>query len=563
MTLVTHPVQTLTSCEDDNDPVNVSEILQGWADLAAEQPLLLLTVILAIGGALGSVRIGSFSLGPAAVLFTALAFSAYDDRLRLPQILGIFGLAVFAYVIGVGAGPSFFAALRTGGRSLGVVVGGLLIGAAVTVGAAHAVGLDGPIMSGIYAGALTNTPALAAATEAWSSDLPTVGYSVTYLFGVLGMLLATMISLRLAPPRSAHVPVAQDDPPPTLDGMTIRVERSGLPDLGTLAEQYGHHLVFSRIMRGDAPGHPGVVDMATDDAIPVPGDILTVIGDAETLARFISETGHPSTVALTMDRSQVDYRRIAVSNSAVAGEPLGDLHLRRRFGAVPTRVRRGDVDLLATDDLVLQVGDRVRVVAPRSRMQDVTEFLGDSERGAAAYSITSLALGLALGVLLGELEFPLPGGAAFALGVAGGPLLVGLVVGRAGRTGPILWTLPHSVASTLSQLGMMLFLAYAGSNAGSALAEALGSPTGPRLLAVGAVVTTVTAAVIILGSRLLAGTYGARLGGILAGTQTQPAVLAYANDSTKDDPRVNLGYALVYPAAMIVKVVVAPLLGRF
>lgn len=543
--------------------MDVSEILSGYADIAAEQPLLLLTVIMAVGGAIGSIKIKSFSLGPAAVLFTALAFSAYDDRLRLPQILGVFGLAVFAYVIGVGAGPSFFAAMRTGGRTLGVVIGALLLGGLVTVLSAHALGLEGPILSGIYAGALTNTPALAAATEAWASDLPTVGYSVTYLFGVLGMLLAAMVGMRMAPPRKALAPVVEDAPPPKLDGITVRVETAGLPDFGTLSEQYEHRLVFSRIMRGDAPGHPGDVDIATDDAVPVPGDIITVIGDKETVDRFVTAVGHPSTVALTLDRSEVDYRRVAVSNSKVAGQPLESLHLRRRFGAVATRVRRGDVDLLATDDLVLQVGDRVRIVAPRSRMQDVTEFLGDSERGAAAYSITSLSLGLALGVLLGELEFPLPGGGQFALGLAGGPLLVGLIVGRAGRTGRILWTLPHSVASTLSQLGMMLFLAYAGSNAGSALADALGSPTGPRLLAAGAVVTLVTAATVILGGRFLAGTYGPRMGGILAGTQTQPAVLAYANETTKDDPRVNLGYALVYPAAMIVKVVAAPFIGRF
>ncbi len=543
--------------------MDVGAILRGWADIAAEQPLLLLTVILAVGGALGSIRIKSFSLGPAAVLFTALAFSAYDERLRLPSILGVFGLAVFAYVIGVGAGPSFFAALRTGGRALGVVVAALLIGAGVTVLGAHAAGLDGPLLSGIYAGALTNTPALAAATEAWASDLPTVGYSVTYLFGVLGMLLAALVSLRLAAPRTALAPVTDDAPPPPLDTMTVRVETAGLPDLGTLVEQYDHRLVFSRIMRGDSPGHPGTVDIATDDAVPVPGDILTVIADPATIDAFVRQAGHPSTVALTLDRSLVDYRRIAVSDPKVAGRALGDLHLRRRFGAVATRVRRGDVDLLATDDLLLQVGDRVRIVAPRSRMQDVTEFLGDSERGASAYSITSLALGLALGVLLGELEFPLPGGGAFALGLAGGPLLVGLLLGRAGRTGRILWTLPHSVASTLSQLGMMLFLAYAGSNSGSALAEALGSPTGPRLLVVGVLVTVTTAATVIVGARLLAGCYGPRLAGMLAGVQTQPAVLAYANETTKDDQRVNLGYALVYPAAMIVKVVVAPLLGRF
>ena len=345
--------------------------------------------------------------------------------------------------------------------------------------------------------------------------------------------------------------------------MTVRVETAGLPDLGTLSEQYGHHIVFSRIMRGDSPGHPGEVDVATDDAVPVPGDILTVIGEQAVVDRFVEAVGHPSTVALSLDRSTVDYRRVAVSNPEVAGKTLGDLRLRRRFGAVATRVRRGDVDLLATDDLALQIGDRVRIVAERRRMSEITAYLGDSEKGASAYSITSLSLGLALGVLLGELQFPLPGGGHFALGLAGGPLLVGLIVGRAGRTGRINWSMPHGVSSTLSQLGMMLFLAYAGSNSGSALADALSSPTGPRLLAVGVVVTTVTAATAILGGRLLAGMYGPRMGGVLAGMQTQPAVLAYANETTKDDPRVNLGYALVYPAAMIVKVVVAPLLGRF
>ncbi|MHB1066605.1 MAG: aspartate:alanine exchanger family transporter [Candidatus Nanopelagicales bacterium] len=543
--------------------MDVGEMLTGWSDIAAEQPLLLLTVIMAIGGAIGSIKVRSFSLGPAAVLFTALAFSAYDERLRLPQILGIFGLALFAYVIGVGAGPSFFAALRTGGRALGVVIGALLIGAAITVGVANALGLEGPILSGIYAGALTNTPALAAASEAWASDLPTVGYSVTYLFGVLGMLFAAAVGIKRAAPRKGLAPVAEDPLPPKLDGMTIRIETAGLPDFGTLTEQYGHHVVFSRIMRGDSPGHPGVVAIATDDAVPAPGDIVTVIGDLPTLERFADDVGHRSTVALTLDRSTVDYRRVAVSNPRVAGLTLGDLRLARRFGAVATRVRRGDVDLLATDDLALQVGDRVRVVAERHRMGEVATYLGDSEKGASAYSITSMALGLALGVLLGELQFPMPGGGHFALGLAGGPLLVGLVVGRAGRTGPVLWSLPHGVASTLSQLGMMLFLAYAGANSGSALADALSGPTGPRLLVAGAVVTLTTAAAVILGGRMLAGMHGPRLGGVLAGTQTQPAVLAYANETTKDDPRVNLGYALVYPAAMIVKVVVAPLLGRF
>ena len=544
--------------------MDVSEILQGYADIAAEQPLLLLTVIMAVGGAIGSIKIKSFSLGPAAVLFTALAFSAYDERLKLPQILGIFGLALFAYVIGVGAGPSFFAALKTGGRALGVVVGALLVGAVVTVLAGNALGLSGPILSGVYAGALTNTPALAAASEAWASDLPTVGYSVTYLFGVLGMLLAAAIGMRQSAPRKALAPVVEDPLPPKLDGMTVRDR-----DAGTAGPRHAGGAVRPphRLLAHHARGLPRASRRGgRRDRRRRPRARRHPHRHRRPRGRRGLRRGGRATrpsVALTLDRSSVDYRRVAVSNPKVAGQSLGDLRLRRRFGAVATRVRRGDVDLLATDDLVLQIGDRVRIVAERRRMSEITAFLGDSEKGAAAYSITSLSLGLALGVLLGELEFPLPGGGEFALGLAGGPLLVGLIVGRAGRTGPVLWSLPHGVASTLSQLGMMLFLAYAGSNSGSALADALGSPTGPRLLAVGAVVTVVTAATVIIGGRLLAGMYGPRMGGVLAGTQTQPAVLAYANETTKDDPRVNLGYALVYPAAMIVKVVVAPFLGRF
>ncbi|MUH45838.1 MAG: transporter [Actinobacteria bacterium] len=543
--------------------MTVNDILGNLADVAADQPIMLLMVILAIGGAIGAVRVKGFALGPAAVLFTALAFSAFDDRLRVPQVLGTFGLAVFAYVIGLGAGPSFFATLRAGGRVLIVVFAALAVGAGCTVLVARGLGLSGPVLSGIYAGALTNTPALAAASEVWNSDLPTVGYSVTYLFGVLGMLAAAAISLRLGSTKAAPQLAPGDGVPPALTALTVRIEVAGLPDLGALSERYGHGVVFSRIMRGDVPAHPGEVSVATDGDQPVRGDIVSVVGAPESVERFVADVGHPSTVALTLDRSTIDYRRIAVSDRTVVGQSLASLRLRRRFGATATRVRRGDIDLLATDDLVLQLGDRVRVVAPRERMADVAAFLGDSEKGTSAFSITSLALGVTLGLLLGIIEFPLPGGSQFALGIAGGPLLVGLMAGRAGRTGPVLWTLPHAVSSTLSQLGIMMFLAYAGTNAGAAMVTTLSGPIGLQLVLVGVAVTTATAATILLAGPFAARITGPRLAGVLAGAQTQPAVLAYADEATASDSRVSLSYALVYPAAMIVKVIVAPILGRF
>jgi len=432
-----------------------------------------------------------------------------------------------------------------------------LLGAGVAVGVGSLAGLSGPVLSGVYAGALTNTPALAASTERLQSEQPIVGYSVTYLGGVLGMLIAAGIAARTAAPpgRAEHTA-----PPPALERASVRIDVDELPDLDALAARYDDHVVFSRLMIGDEPGHPGTLDLPVPTYRPQRGDIITVVGDGPTVARVISDLGHRSTVRLVADRTALDYRRIAVSNRSLAGRTIGELDLPGQFHVTATRVRRGDVDVLATDDFVLALGDRVRIVGPSERIAEVARHLGDSERGATDLNPVGLFLGIGLGLLVGLVHVPLPGGATVSLGIAGGPLLVGLVVGRLQRTGPVLWSLPHSVSSMLTQLGMLMFLAYAGSNAGAALADALASDLGPRLLVTGAVVTIVVA-VGLVATRRLSGAYGPTLAGVVAGTQTQPAVLAYANDVTKADPRVNLGYALVYPVAMIVKVVVAPFLG--
>ncbi len=526
-------------------------------DLLASNPLVLLALLVAIGSAIGALTVRRFALGPAAVLFLALAVSAYDERLKVPAILGQLGLVLFAYAIGVSAGPSFFAALRTGGRVLVTVVALLATGAAVTLGLGHLLGISGPVLSGVYTGALTNTPALAASLAHLHSELPIVGYSVTYLGGVLGMMLAAMVAARTTAP--ADLP-ERSAPPPALERASVRIDVDGLPSFALLTEQYGAHIKFSRLMVGDEPGHPGHLDLPAGDYEPQRGDIVTVVGDGPTVARIITDLGHRSSVRLVADRSALDYRRIALSNRHVAGRHLGDLDLPGQFGVTATRVRRGDVDLLASDDLVLALGDRVRVVGPTGRIADTARFLGDSERAATDINPVGLFLGLALGLLVGLVQLPLPGVGSVSLGIAGGPLLVGLVVGRLQRTGPVLWSLPYSVSSTLSQLGMLVFLAYAGSNAGAAFVDALTGDLGVRLLLLGLAVTALVAAGLLL-TRRVSQTYGAALAGVVSGTQTQPAVLAYSNDLTGADPRVNLGYALVYPVAMIVKVILAPLLG--
>jgi putative transport protein len=544
--------------------VSVVGLVHDCANLAADNPLLLLFAIIGIGASLGALHWRGFSLGPAAVLFVALGFSAYDERLKLDLIVGQLGLALFAYTIGVAAGPAFFATLRHGGRSLVLVVG-LLVGAAgLTLGVGHVLGLHGPVLSGAYAGSLTNTPALAASLEQLKSSAPTVGYSVTYLFGVLGMLLAAAISLRTRLPDSGTERDqlgADEDEAPHLEQRTLRIDVDGLPTLDALEQTYGNKVVFSRVMRGDTPGHVGALEVAQDEITPVIGDILTVVGEAAVVQRVVADLGHASSVPLVLDRSQLDFRRITLSNRDVAGHTLEELSLAGRFGATATRVRRGDVDLLATDDLALQLGDRVRVVARREQMSQVAAFLGDSERGASDLNPVGFALGLTLGLLAGLVVVPLPHGASFALGMAGGPLLVGLLLGRTQRTGRVLWTIPFQASGAVNQLGMLLFLSYAGSNAGHALAQALSVAEGPRLLVLGFVVTGVTASTMVLLGPRLAQVAGPRLAGQLAALDTQPAVLAYVNERSAADPRVNLGYALVYPVAMIVKVILAPIIG--
>jgi putative transport protein len=215
--------------------------------------------------------------------------------------------------------------------------------------------------------------------------------------------------------------------------------------------------------------------------------------------------------------------------------------------------------MVAQPGFVVQMGDRLRVIAPRDRITDVGRHLGDSERGISDINPTGLAIGLTLGVLLGLLPIPLPGG-GFSLGVAAGTLLVGLVFGRLGRIGPLVTSMSHGAASSLSTFGMITFLAYAGTLAGGRFADAVTSPLGWKVAVLGFAITSAAAVLLLVVARLT-GSAPRRTAGVLGGAQTQPAVLAYANEQTDNDVRVGIGYALAYPAAMISKILLAQLLA--
>lgn len=521
-------------------------------EVLTEHTVLLYFLYLAVGAVLGQVRIRGVLIGPAAVLFAALAISAFDADLALPEIVGQIGLVLFAYCVGVNSGPTFFDTLKTGGRAIGLVAIMLVLAAGVAIGVGKLLGLESPLIAGAYTGALTNTPALAAATEQLESSLPTVGYSVTYIFGVIGMLLAAASALKgKTEPKVSAVP----EPEPELTMVSIRVDKSGLPNLRQLITDHEDKIRFSRVRRNR------VVTIATDDFVPEPGDVVSVIAPEDLAHLVAAQMGHPSSLHLELDRRELDFRRITVSSSKAAGRSLGELDLLDKFGATATRVRRGDIDFLASDDFIVHVGDRIRITAPKTRMEEVSKFFGDSEHGASALNPVGFFLGITIGLLIGLIAIPLPGGAKLSLGIAGGALVAGLVLGRLHRTGPILWSVPFPTANALGQYGMLAFLAYAGSTSGSKLVAALQTDVGPRLFLLGFVVTGFAALVLRFIGPRWGGLSGPTLAGSIGGSQTQPAVLAFANDRTKGDPRVSLGYALVYPAAMIIKVLIAPLIG--
>jgi putative transport protein len=539
-------------------------------DLLLNNPLLLLFLVIAVGYPLGKIKFAGSSLGLAAVLFAGLAFGALHPDMKLPELVYQLGLVLFVYTIGLSSGHGFFTSLRNKGlRDNALVLGVLLLAFALTAGLHFALGLKGTFTAGMFAGALTNTPALAGVLEYIKNNAPqtvrdpllaepVVAYSLTYPVGVIGMLAAIAVAQRLwrvdyAAEAAAHKELGGRRV--TLNNRTVRVTRSevtGIP-LIKLKRQHGWDVLVVRQKRA---GH---LALTTGEARLALGDDITIVGSDEELDRFTAGVGEPSAEHIELDRSEFDFRRIFVSDHRVAGRRLRDLDLSERFEALITRIRRGDVDLLPHGDTQLELGDRVRVVARREQMGAVTRFFGDSYREVSEVDILTFSLGLALGLLAGLIPIPLPGGAELKLGLAGGPLLVALILGSSQRTGPFVWNVPYGANMTLRQIGLVLFLAGVGTRAGYAFVSTLAQGGGLALFFGGALVTSVSALTLLwVGHRGLQIPLGFLIG-MLAGFQTQPAVLGFASEQARND-LPNLGYATVYPLATIAKIILAQLL---
>ena len=308
--------------------------------------------------------------------------------------------------------------------------------------------------------------------------------------------------------------------------------------------------------------HAGALELMTGDMVLQHDDLVSIIGTPEDVDAVVKELGELSSEQLDLDRSAYDFRRVFVSNRSLVGVKLSALELPQKYGAIVTRVRRGDIELLAHGDLMLELGDRVRFVAPRSQVKAISDFFGDSYKSLSEIDMLSLGLGISLGLIIGMIPIQLPGGITFKLGEAGGPLIVALVLSALRRTGPIVWSLPYSADLTIRQLGLTVLLAGIGVRSGYTFLSTLTESGGIQIFVAGAVVSVVTALLVILIAYKVFKIPFGLVTGIVAAVHTQPAVQAYAvNEAGNDLP--NHGYALAFPMATIAKILIAQLLVAF
>lgn len=537
-------------------------------DLLAQSQPLLLFVVVGLGYMLGHVRVKGFALGMSGVLFVGLLFGAWksgdQEALKLaPQITEV-GLILFVYAVGLTTGPGFFTAMRQHGiRFNAAVVVSLVAGALFTVGLGRMLGMNQPMISGAYAGALMNMPSLAAVTQLLTATNPavvmepTLGFSLAYPMGMLGSLLALQVLVMLnrtafAEEKQALQAVAQSARKLTNGNFEITNDEITDRTIGELRVQDRVGVRISRIRQD------GEIFVPSKYTILRKGDVVVVVGQKERMEEARAFFGADSTEHLELNRERIEMRRVLVSNKKLVGKRIEELELETRFQGQITRVRRADLDMVANPETVLELGDRLRVVAPREKMGELSAFFGDSERERAELDYTAITLGISLGVLIGMIPLPVPGAGTVSLGFAGGPLVVALVLGKLGRTGPIVWSIPLEANLTLRHIGLLMFLAGVGVLAGSRFLDAVHS-NGWQLLLLGFLSVMVSTALLMWILRKFVGARVTDIMGATSGMQTQPATLAVARDLCSSD-EVYVAYATTYPVAMIGKIIIAQII---
>lgn len=535
-----------------------------------ESPLLLLFIVSAIGYGLGNISIRGTKLGVAAVLFVGLAFGALDPNLKVPEIIILLGLSIFVYTIGLSSAPGFFRTLKKrGGRDTSFLLVMMAIYTLLTFGVCSLFGLESATAAGLLSGSVTSTASLAGLldlinntqTETLKDSLSSnavVGYSLAYPMGVISVMIAIACMKQwLNVDYRKEEEILQKSYPISMEikRQTVKIlntDFAGQP-LRTIFQKYHRRLAFGRLERNGEQTLPNM------DSLLQLEDQLALIGNKKIVQKATSELGHAMDTDVTHDRSIYEVRRLFVSNSKVVGERIASLNLSEKYPVIITRVQRGDVDVIATGSTILELGDRVLLVARKKDIVELEKLFGNSYESLSHINLFSFGLGMALGLLLGMISFEFPGGFTFQLGFAGGPLLVALVLGALRKTGPIVWTLPYSANLTLRQIGLILLLAGIGIRSGHTFLETLVGGNGSILFLAGAIITLTTAFLaLFIGYKLFKIPFSL-LSGMVA---HQPAVLDFALDRS-GNKLPNIGFTLMLPIGLILKIVLVQLVFVF
>jgi putative transport protein len=529
--------------------------------LLTEQ-MLALFIILAAGALLGSLSWRGVSLGTAGVLFVALIFGHFG--LSVPRAVQDLGLLLFVYAVGLQAGPRFFRTFRRRGMrfaAIGAVVA--LTGALATALLAWLLELPDDLAAGLYTGALTCTPALAAALDSFSRLAPnlsasvSVGYGIAYPFSMLGVVLLVQALPRLLKrdlrgEEKAWLAERQRELPlllvkqyrvsnPNVDGMTLR-------------EINPHRLAqanLTRVRRGEQ------VFLVTPETTIRKGDVVLAVGPQAELEKIKMVLGEEADVPMDLN-SNITTQDTEVTAPSLAGKTLAELGVWENYGVVITRIRRQGMEISPVGSMSLEMGDGLHVVGEKLDVQAFVKQVGGDTRHAHETSMLPYLIGLVLGIGLGLVPFRLPGGVEVELGIAGGAFLVSLVFGHFGRIGGLRLYVPAAARNLTRELGLMLFLSGAGTTAGAHLVEVVRTQ-GWTLILAGAAVTVVS---VLAGLALMIKVYRMQTLvslGALTASMTNPPGLAAANNQTSAD-LATLAYASVYPAALIFKIVFAQLL---
>jgi putative transport protein len=522
--------------------------------------------VIATGYLVGNIKVKGTGLGTAAVLFVGLAFGAMNPAFNVPDIIFQIGILFFVYTIGIRSGPAFFESFtKNGWRDISFVFLTLFLSAIVTIAIYYAFDFDKATIVGMYSGSSTNTTALAGVIDMVTLKEKAnpvtinhlvVGYTFSYPMGVLGVMIAIKIMEKfLKIDYQAEKDILRKDYPIDDDLTSRAIEITNKNYSGTqirdIIKAHNWNIVLGRI---DSNIY-GTLLSNYDIPLHI-GDKIIVVGTKEELDQVEQVLGKEAENSLIHDRKEYDIVRIFVSNPDVVGRELSSLNLQEKYQTVITRIRRGDIEMLAKGDTILELGDRIRFVARRQDIKDIQKIFGDSYYAASKVDLFSFGIGIALGLILGMIEFSLPGGLVFKLGFAGGPLIVGLVLGALRRSGPLVWSLPYGSNVTLNQLGLTLLLAVIGIRSGNTLMESLSDGAWIKIFLAGSVLSVITAILSLwIGYKLIKIPYSLLLGFVA----NQPAILEFATDITKNRVPA-IGYSFMFPISLVMKILFAQLL---